>query len=154
MSDDIAWELQLQLADGALPAFNALMEDAAMPAADDDGVAAHYGWSVDEDNDIASIYLRYDDPPTVTVQWAGDWTTAERHLAAIGPGVARRLLMLARPVNLVEFDVNDEVDRDDEVATIQPAETSRARSRRRRTVSATTGSIAQPAAPGVASGYS
>ena len=127
-----------------------------MPSVDADGIAGHYEWSVDQGSNVGLIFLRYDDPPAVTVDWAGDWATAERHLAAIGPGVVRRLLMLARPVSLVNFGVAAETavgDTADSACAIKPAETLRARSRRQGSVSSMSSSVAGAYVPGLANGY-
>jgi len=100
MTDNVVWQLLLELRDGKRRAFAMLMKDAGVADAPKPGC---YGWQAGPGARAVRIALAHAGDPASQVCWAGDWATAERHLAAIQPGLAAKVLKLARPANLASF---------------------------------------------------
>lgn len=102
MTDNVPWQIDLEIHDGRFDDFSALMGD-ALHHADSHVPAQEYAWSVDENRTTARIFQVFREASTPLVCWSLDWPTACKHLAAISPDLATRLLEVAEPVNLVTY---------------------------------------------------
>ena len=86
MSDNVHWVLELNIKDGALDDFKALMGEMVTATKSNEPDAMNYEWFISEDNATAHVYERYADSAATMahLQWFGE-NAAERFLAAVEP---------------------------------------------------------------------
>ena len=108
MIENVVWELVLEPGEGQFAAIEALMKSVGVPEIAGRARPGRFGWVPCADGRTLRLFLGYDGPPAGAVCWAHDRTTAERHLETIAAGLPKRLLAIARPLNLVAWVVDDE----------------------------------------------
>ena len=99
MSDAVHWLLALNIKEGELDTFKALVKEMVDATKADEPGAQIYEWFVSDDEKTCHIYERYaDSAATMT------------HLAAFGQNFAERFMAVLEPVQLVVYgNPSDEV---------------------------------------------
>jgi quinol monooxygenase YgiN len=98
MSDEVHWVLEVNIKDGELDNFKAVMKDMVEATQNEPG-ASNYEWFISEDGNSCHIYERYaDSAATMT------------HLGSFGQNFAERFLAAVEPTRFVVYgNPNDEV---------------------------------------------
>lgn len=99
MSTEVHWVLELDIKDGQLDNFKALMAEMVDATKANEPDATHYEWFVNEAETSCHIYERYADSAAVMT-----------HLGTFGEKFAERFLAALAPIRLVVYgDPSDEV---------------------------------------------
>ena len=99
MSDVISWVLELDVKDGKVEAFEALMQEMVAATKADEPGALAYEWFVSDDKTTCHIYERYADSAAVMTHLGNFGSKfAERFLDALQP---TRLMVYGQPSNEV-----------------------------------------------------
>jgi quinol monooxygenase YgiN len=99
MASAVSWMLHLDVADGQLDTFRALMEEMVESTRSDEAGALVYEWFLSEDGRACHLYERYADP-----------AAAMEHLGNFGSSFAERFFACVQPSSFhVYGEPGDEV---------------------------------------------
>ncbi len=99
MSDAVHWVLALNIKEGELDNFKALVKEMVDATKANEPGTLNYEWFVSDDEKTCHIYERYADSAATMV-----------HLATFGQDFAERFMAVLKPVQLVVYgNPNDEV---------------------------------------------
>ncbi len=99
MSDNVHWVLEIEIKQGELDSFKALMNEMVEATRANEPDTMNYEWFISDDEGSCHIYERYaDSAATMT------------HLGSFGQNFAERFMAAVAPTRLVVYgDPNDEV---------------------------------------------
>ena len=98
MNDNVFWVLELDIKDGELDNFKALMNDMIEATRADEPGALNYEWFISEDNETCHLFERYADSEAVLT-----------HLGNFRANFARRFMGCVQPKRLMVYgNVSDE----------------------------------------------